>query len=73
VGLLLWARRASDIDRLLHGRQQHGAQQQGALQQRRSVSRFQPPQTAEHRLVLVRFLISAERATHLHPSFSILL
>jgi len=46
AGLLLWARRAGGIDRLLHGRrpaatapQQHGAQQQ----MRGAVSRFQPP------------------------------
>jgi len=51
AGLLLWARREGDIDRLLHGDrrpaatapQQHGAQQHSGQQQRRAVSRFQPP------------------------------
>ena len=44
AGLLLWARRAGVIDRLLHGR--------GAEQQLRAVSRCQLTSEAEHRLVL---------------------
>jgi len=44
AGLLLWARRAGVIDRLLHGR--------GAEQQLRAVSRCQLTSEAKHRLVL---------------------
>jgi len=34
-----------------NGAQQHGALQHGGLQQRRAVSRLQPPQKSERRLV----------------------
>ena len=47
AGLLLWARRVGDIDRLLHGR---------APQQMRAVSRCQLTQEAEYRLVLFYFI-----------------
>jgi len=45
VVLLLRARQAGDIDRLLHGRHPAATapQQHGAQQQMRAVSRFQPP------------------------------
>ena len=42
AGLLLWARWAGDIDRLLHGRHRSSTepQQQCAQQQMRAVTRF---------------------------------
>jgi len=50
AGLLLWATRAGDIDRLLHGALQQARppfdpypQQHGAQQQMQAVSRLQPP------------------------------
>jgi len=52
--LLLRARRAEDIDRLLHGRRSAAAApQQGAQQQMRAVSRSQLTYEAEYRLDLV--------------------
>jgi len=45
---LLWARRAGDIDRLLHGRR---CLQQGAQQRMRAVTRLQLTREAEQRLV----------------------
>jgi len=58
AGLLLWARRTEDIDRLLHGRrQQHGAQQCRVFSE--------PPQKTGHKLVLphdpmlARYLLSS--------------
>ena len=47
VGLLLWARRPGDIDRLLHGRRSAAA----APQQMRAVPRRQPTYAAEHAFV----------------------
>jgi len=46
AGLLLWARRAADIGRLLHGAGRPAAtapQQHGAQQHMRAVPRFPPP------------------------------
>jgi len=45
TGLLLWARRAEDIDRLLHGRGPGATapQQHAGKQHMRAVSRLQPP------------------------------
>jgi len=51
-GLLLWARRVGDIDRLLHGRRRSSkGPQHGARQWMRVVPRFQRTSVAEHRLV----------------------
>jgi len=42
AGLLLWARRVADIDRLLHGRRRSSTEpQHGVQQQMRAVPRFQ--------------------------------
>jgi len=51
--LLLWARRAGDIDRQRRppGTQQHGAQQHGVQQEMRAVSRCRLTYEAEYRLV----------------------
>ena len=53
-GLLLWARRAGNIDRLLHGRRSAAAApQHGAQQQMWAVPRAPlPPLSAKHRLVI---------------------
>ena len=49
TGLLLWARRAGDIDHLLHNRRSAAAAPQ---QQMRAVPRCQLTSEAEHRLVI---------------------
>ena len=49
AGLLLWARRVADIDRLLHGRRRSSTgPQHGAQQQMRAVPRFQRTRLTEH-------------------------
>jgi len=50
AGLLLWARRAGNIDRLLRDRRLAAAACGGQM---RAVPRCQPTQEAEHRLVVV--------------------
>jgi len=50
AGLLLWARRVGDIDRLLHGlRGSSTGQQHATQQQTRAVPRFQRTCLAKHR------------------------
>jgi len=52
AGLLLWARRVGDIDRLLHGwRRSSAAPQYSAQQEMWAVPRLQLMEEAEHRLV----------------------
>jgi len=48
AGLLLWARRAGDIDRLLHGRRSAAA---ACGERMRAVPHCQRASEAEHRLV----------------------
>jgi len=60
ASLLLWARRAGDIDRLLHGRRSAvsstaaAAPQNRAQQEMRAMPRCRLKEEAEHRLVLSR-------------------
>ena len=60
AGLLLWARRAGNIDRLPHGRRSAAAVCGGRM---RAVPRCQRTQEAEHRLVTVRYCALTHRAS----------